>query len=448
MNYFSRFIPRFSDIAVILHEQTKKEAPPWSALLTDSWNMLKKLLSNATLMHHPNFALPFHVFSDASIRAIGGVLMQLHENSLRPIAYIARKMLPAEVNYNTTEQELLAIIFCFGQWRCYLEGSQVLLHTDHEPLTWVKNQIVAKPSRRISRWLEILSRFDYEIVYIRGDENLIADALTRMLTLPNISDVEFPDDWPRALALTRLFHHRWNSTNPDERSDRPDLGDIPEYSGGAEAGTGCLPTITRGENGCNQGSPSQRKARASEGTREYRVAAGGYTRSSQALRGGTIRGASSKVTGTGEQRGAGGESPDKSDSEPPRRPQRARQGKRGREGEAPLSDTLPVLDVSEIRAYKPMKFTTIRGNSNKPMSAKSHDNTNNERLPSQPDQREKDISLGGPDPSLAKFEVLISNLFDRIRDSLIGDEITQTLEKMLQSGRRRVSAGFAGDCKL
>ena len=48
MNYFNIFIPRFRDIAVLLHEQTKKEAPPWSEPCTDSWNRLKLLLSNVT----------------------------------------------------------------------------------------------------------------------------------------------------------------------------------------------------------------------------------------------------------------------------------------------------------------------------------------------------------------------------------------------------------------
>ena len=279
MNYFSRFIPRFSDIAVVLHEQTKKEAPPWSEACTSAWNMLKTLLSRATLMHHPDFALPFHVFSDASIRAVGGVLMQLHDNSLRPIAYIARKMLPAEVNYSTTEQELLAIIFCFGQWRCYLEGSEVVLHTDHEPLTWVKTQVVNKPNRRMSRWLEILSRFHYEIVYIKGDENLIADALTRMLTLPDMNDAEFPGNWPRSLALSSntLVHYRYTSPNTQiKRSDCSGVGVVPEKSGGATARPGRRARLTRCANGCDQAGLSPRQDGLGVGVREHRVAAAGY----------------------------------------------------------------------------------------------------------------------------------------------------------------------------
>ena len=450
MNYFSRFIPRFSDIAVVLHEQTKKEAPPWSAACTTSWNSLKLLLSNATLMHHPDFAVPFHVFSDASIRAVGGVLMQMHENILKPIAYIARKMLPAEVNYSTTEQELLAIIFCFGQWRCYLEGSQVVLHTDHEPLTWVKSQIMAKPNRRISRWLEILSRFHYEIVFIRGDENLIADALTRMLCIPDISDVEFPGEtWPHTLALTNMVHHRWTSTSPDECSDRQGPGVIPANAGGAQAGVGCRATVTRSANGSNQRSLSPRQARAGGGAGEYRVAAGGYTRRhtrvSESARGTTP----DSVTGSGgDQCGAGGEIPGKTDSYAPNRsPQRTRPGKRGRGGETQIHK-LPVLDVDNSRSYKPSDLITnipeILDNNDSPMSD-IHANTETGRFPSKPDQLEKDIPVEGYDPSLAKYEVLCSNLFDRIRASLVEDEITQTPEQRLKLGLKEVRGLYYKD---
>ena len=446
MNYFNRFIPRFSDIAVVLHEQTKKEAPPWSAPCTECWNMLKLLLSNATLMHHPDFALPFHVFSDASIRAVGGVLMQLHENSLRPIAYIARKMLPAEVNYSTTEQELLAIIFCFGQWRCYLEGSQVVLHTDHEPLTWVKTQVMAKPNRRISRWLEILSRFHYEIVYIKGDDNLIADALTRMLSLPDSNDVEFPGDWPRTLALNKLVYHRYPGASKDECSDRSNASKLPEESGGAKVRLGRRARHTKCANGSVQDCLSPSQAGAERGTGEHWVAAAGHTRARASSR---ITGNNIKEVnfGVGKQRGARGESRGKTDSDAPaRKPGNSGRGKRGRGGEAPYSDKLkPVLDVSDISAPHKSVCTNIPENTLSPnevglknnrMSDSMkvvHDDTLPENIPQLLDPESVDDSER-PDPSLAKFEVLISNLFDRIRDSLVGDEKTQTVEQRLKMG--------------
>ena len=175
MNYFNRFIPRYSAIAACLHDQTKDDAPPWSSECTAAWQALCTALKRATLMHHPVPTEEYHVYLDASIRGIGGVLMQYHDGQLCPVAYSARKMIPAETNYSTTQQKLLAMIFCFLKWRCYLEGApKVFMHTDHEPLTWLKTQTAL--NRRQSHWLEFMARFRYEVLYVKGDKNVVADA--------------------------------------------------------------------------------------------------------------------------------------------------------------------------------------------------------------------------------------------------------------------------------
>ena len=202
MNYFARFIPRYAELAMPLYEQTKNQSVPWTAQCTASWNQLKSALRSATLMHHPIFTKPFHVYMDASIGAIGGVLMQEHDGHMCPIAFIARKLSSAERNYITTEQELLAVVYCFQKWRCYLDGTRVLLHSDHEPLTWLQTQ--KTPSRRQARWLEYLSRFQYEILYVRGDENVVADALSRMLNAPEEAEEDLPaDHWPLLSKLRK-----------------------------------------------------------------------------------------------------------------------------------------------------------------------------------------------------------------------------------------------------
>jgi RNase H-like domain found in reverse transcriptase/Reverse transcriptase (RNA-dependent DNA polymerase)/Integrase zinc binding domain/gag-polyprotein putative aspartyl protease len=195
MNYFNRFIPRYSDMACDLHGHTQKNPPVWTQACTDAWNQLKTCLKRATMMYHPDFSLPFHVYSDASTKAIGGVLIQFQDDVAHPVAYVARKLTSAEVNYTTTEQEMLAFVYCFAQWRCYLEGSQVFLHSDHEPLTWLATQ--ERPNRRQARWLEFLAGFSYRILYVKGDENVVADALSRMLSPPDDVQFQLPGDgWP------------------------------------------------------------------------------------------------------------------------------------------------------------------------------------------------------------------------------------------------------------
>jgi len=77
----------------------------------------------------------------------------------------------AELNYSTPDQELLAIVKAFGEWRHYLEGSlypiQVL--TDHSNLRHFMTTTAI--SRRQARWAQELSAYDFEIVYRPGKTN-------------------------------------------------------------------------------------------------------------------------------------------------------------------------------------------------------------------------------------------------------------------------------------
>ena len=188
MTFFARFIPRFAEVAKPLYEQMRDSPPEWNPDCEIAWDQLKRLLSAQVMMFHPDFSQPFHVYTDASVYAIGGTILQRHKpasqpEGLYPIAFCARKMTSAECNYCTTEQEMLAIVYCFQQWRCYLHGTDVLLHTDHEPLTWLQGQ--PRLSRRQARWMEFLSEFTYKVLHVPGEQNVVADALSRRLDLPD-----------------------------------------------------------------------------------------------------------------------------------------------------------------------------------------------------------------------------------------------------------------------
>jgi hypothetical protein len=76
MQYFNRFIPRFSETAAVLYDCTKAEPVPWTPRCTQAWRTLCTCLSRATLMRHPDFRKPFHMYFDASLSGIGGMLAQ------------------------------------------------------------------------------------------------------------------------------------------------------------------------------------------------------------------------------------------------------------------------------------------------------------------------------------------------------------------------------------
>ena len=204
-NYFKKFIPHYSTLAAPLTHLTKDIPYEWTSSQDSAFTALKACLINAPTLAIPDDSLTFQVYTDASISGVGGVLIQ----DGRPLAYCGRKLIPAEVNYSTTEQELLAIVYATQQWRHYLEGPQWQLHTDHQPLVWIRTQ--PSLSRRQTRWLEWLSRFHIEFCYIPGKQNVLADALSRATHLPSTQDAPLHDgNPPTLLCMTSLpFHQRY-----------------------------------------------------------------------------------------------------------------------------------------------------------------------------------------------------------------------------------------------
>ena len=94
-----------------------------------------------------------------------------------PIAFESRKFSPTEMRYTVTELELLAVVHALRVWRCYLEGSQFTVVTDHNPLTFLNTQ--QGLSRRQARWSEFLQQFAFQWEYRPGRIN-VADPVSRI----------------------------------------------------------------------------------------------------------------------------------------------------------------------------------------------------------------------------------------------------------------------------
>ena len=67
----------------------------------------------------------------------------------------------AQLNYATTEKELLAVVFVFDKFRPFLIGNKVIVFTDHSAIKYLMIKKDAKP--RLIRWVLLLQEFDVEI---------------------------------------------------------------------------------------------------------------------------------------------------------------------------------------------------------------------------------------------------------------------------------------------
>nr|GEZ51256.1 DNA-directed DNA polymerase [Tanacetum cinerariifolium] len=108
----------------------------------------------------------------------GTVLGQRYEKHFRPIHYASKTLTEAESNYTTTEKEMLAIVYAFEKFRSYLIMNKCIVHIDHSAL---KHLFAKKDAKaRLLRWVLLLQEFDFNVLDMKGAENLAADHLSRL----------------------------------------------------------------------------------------------------------------------------------------------------------------------------------------------------------------------------------------------------------------------------
>nr|VZI33586.1 unnamed protein product [Spirometra erinaceieuropaei] len=115
----------------------------------------------------------------ASNSAVGAVLHEQVNNRLQPLAFFSQKLQPAQTRYSTFSRELLAIYLAIRHFRHLLEGRDFSVHADHKPLTYALKTKPDRDSPREVRHLDYISQFTADIRYVRGSDNVVADALSR-----------------------------------------------------------------------------------------------------------------------------------------------------------------------------------------------------------------------------------------------------------------------------
>ena len=131
------------------------------------------------------------------------MLGQKSERIFQVIYYASQTLNDAQLNYATTEKELLAIVFAFDKFRPYLTGNKVIVHTNHSATKYLMTKKDAKP--RLLRWVLLLQEFDLEIKDKKGTKNLVADHLSRLEGARDEVHVNdnFPDEQLLAIKDTR-----------------------------------------------------------------------------------------------------------------------------------------------------------------------------------------------------------------------------------------------------
>jgi hypothetical protein len=132
-----------------------------------------------TVLDYSEGAERINLVTDACLTGASGYLSQGNVlKTAKVCSFWSGKFNSAQQNYPVHEQELLAIVESLKRFRAELTGAKFRICTDHRGLEYIMNQRHLSP--RQHRWLGVLNEFDFEIHYIPGETNILADALSRI----------------------------------------------------------------------------------------------------------------------------------------------------------------------------------------------------------------------------------------------------------------------------
>lgn len=197
INFYRSHIPKAvdcqSELNNYLHNTKKRDKTiiAWTDKANEAFLKCKESLKSAATLSYPLPDSNLSLMSDASNTSLGAVLQQQINNNWQPLGYFSKKLTQTETKYSTYDRELLAIFMAIRHFRNLLEGRKLTIFTDHKPLTYAFTKVNSdKESPRRIRQLSYISEFSTDIRYIHGNQNVVADTLSRVETIscPTIID--------------------------------------------------------------------------------------------------------------------------------------------------------------------------------------------------------------------------------------------------------------------
>lgn len=220
--YYRKFIKNYARITDPLNKLLKKNTLyKWTELCDKAFNNLKQKLCKSPILAHPNYQLPFKLFTDASTIGLGAVLSQDQDGKEVVISYASRTLSPSERNYTITELECLAIVWAVKHFRPYLYGTKFTVITDHNALRWLMS--IQSPSGRLMRWSLKLQEYDMEIEHRPGRIHSNVDPLSRIEVINSIFEkvaILECDVIPKSPILVpflrKELYHEWKEEQSKE----------------------------------------------------------------------------------------------------------------------------------------------------------------------------------------------------------------------------------------
>ena len=183
-SYFRRHIRGYADLErplrTLLNDTPAGRSVKWSEEARLAFVNLKEAINACPRLFFPDDQLPVVVYTDASDYGIGGYVCQIDaEGKEIPISFLSKSLSKVEQRWTTIEKECWAIIVTIKKHEYLLRDRRFLLKTDHHNLIYMNEP----PSQKVMRWKMALLSNDFDIEYVKGEDNVVADTFSRLLCI-------------------------------------------------------------------------------------------------------------------------------------------------------------------------------------------------------------------------------------------------------------------------
>jgi hypothetical protein len=92
------------------------------------------------------------------------------------LAFTSKQQSERNLGKSIYEKEMLAILNAIDLWCPYLLGQHFQIKTYHQSLKYFLEQCISSPEQQ--KWVTKLFGYDYDIIYNKGKDNVVVDALS------------------------------------------------------------------------------------------------------------------------------------------------------------------------------------------------------------------------------------------------------------------------------
>jgi transposase InsO family protein len=180
-NYFHDHIKNQSIIVRPLQQLILDYSPSrkieWNSEAERAFDEIKNAIHECPTLSFMSTDAPVFLHTDASDYGIGSYLFQLIDRREVPIAFMSKSLTERESRWSTPEKECYAIYYSLVKFEYLLRDIHFCIRTDHKNLTYLNNSV----NEKVNRWKLKIQHYDFDIEYIPGEDNFIADAFSRLI---------------------------------------------------------------------------------------------------------------------------------------------------------------------------------------------------------------------------------------------------------------------------